>query len=248
MAQWLRYSHNGTEGFGTLEGSQILVHSGDMFAGAEATGQTVALADVEVLTPCQPSKMICLWNNFHELSAKIGSTRPVDPLYFLKAPSAFLADGQTVHRPRGFAGNVVFEGELGIVIGKRCSNISEAEAADHIFGYTCVNDVTAADILNKDASFAQWTRAKSFDSFGVFGPAIATGLDPMGLRIKTVIGESSITASTSGRVASTSVRWSWLALSRSGRSMTKVAPTTSAFSLRSSLTAASAVPPGAIST
>jgi ketopantoate reductase/2-keto-4-pentenoate hydratase/2-oxohepta-3-ene-1,7-dioic acid hydratase in catechol pathway len=131
--------------------------------------------------------MICLWNNFHELSAKIGSSHPVDPLYFLKAPSAFLADGQTVHRPRSFAGNVVFEGELGIVIGKRCSNISEAEAAEHIFGYTCVNDVTAADILNKDASFAQWTRAKSFDSFGVFGPAIATGLDPMELRIKTVI-------------------------------------------------------------
>ena len=175
MAHWLRYSHNGSEGFGTLEGDHILVHSGDMFAGAQATGQSVALGDVEVLTPCQPSKMICLWNNFHELSKKIGSSRPVDPLYFLKAPNAFLAHGQTVHRPRGFAGNVVFEGELGIVIGKRCSNISEAEAAEHIFGYTCVNDVTAADILNKDASFAQWTRAKSFDSFGVFGPAIDDG-------------------------------------------------------------------------
>jgi ketopantoate reductase/2-keto-4-pentenoate hydratase/2-oxohepta-3-ene-1,7-dioic acid hydratase in catechol pathway len=187
MANWLRYSHNGSEGFGTLEGEHILVHSGDMFAGAQATGDTVALDDVEVLTPCQPSKMVCLWNNFHELSAKIGSSRPVDPLYFLKAPSSFLAHGQTVHRPPGFAGNVVFEGELGIVIGKRCANISEAEAADHIFGYTCVNDVTAADILNKDASFAQWTRAKSFDSFGVFGPTIATGLDPMELRIKTVI-------------------------------------------------------------
>jgi len=188
MAQWLRYSHNGAEGFGTLEGGAIAVHSGDMFAGSQATGETVALADVEVLTPCQPSKMICLWNNFHELSAKLGTSRPPDPLYFLKAPSAFLADGQTVRRPPGFAGNVVFEGELGIVIGKRAANISEAEAADHIFGYTCVNDVTAADILNKDASFPQWTRAKSFDSFGVFGPAIATGLDPMELRIKTVIG------------------------------------------------------------
>ena len=60
MAQWLRYSHNGAEGFGTLEGGAIAVHSGDMFAGSQATGETVALADVEVLTPCQPSKMICL--------------------------------------------------------------------------------------------------------------------------------------------------------------------------------------------
>ena len=153
MAQWIRYSRDSSEGFGLLEGGQILVHSGDMFAGSQATGETVALGEVEVLTPCQPSKMICLWNNFHELSAKLGTSRPPDPLYFLKAPSAFIAHGQTVRRPPSFAGTVVFEGEIGIVIGKRCANISEDEAADHIFGYTCVNDVTAADILNKDASF-----------------------------------------------------------------------------------------------
>jgi len=177
----------GTEGFGTLEGSTVSVHSGDMFTGAEATGQTVALTDVEVLTPCRPSKMICLWNNFHELSQKLGTSRPVDPLYFLKAPNAFLADGMVVNRPKGYAGNVIYEGELGIVIGKRCANVTTDEAVDHIFGYTCVNDVTAADILNKDKSFAQWTRAKSFDSFGVFGPVIATGLDPMTLTIRTVV-------------------------------------------------------------
>ena len=94
MAHWLRYSHGGAEGFGTLEGGAITVHSGDMFAGAQATGETVALADVEVLTPCRPSKMICLWNNFHELSQKLGTARPVDPLYFLKAPNAFLAPTQ----------------------------------------------------------------------------------------------------------------------------------------------------------
>jgi ketopantoate reductase/2-keto-4-pentenoate hydratase/2-oxohepta-3-ene-1,7-dioic acid hydratase in catechol pathway len=187
MAHWLRYSHGGGEGFGTIADGTIAVHSGDMFAGATPTGETLALGEVEVLTPCRPSKMICLWNNFHELAARLGTTRPVDPLYFLKAPNAFLADGQEIHRPKGYAGNVVYEGELGIVIGKRCANITEAEAADHIFGYTCVNDVTAADLLNKDPSFPQWARAKSFDSFGVFGPAIATGLDPMELRIKTVV-------------------------------------------------------------
>jgi ketopantoate reductase/2-keto-4-pentenoate hydratase/2-oxohepta-3-ene-1,7-dioic acid hydratase in catechol pathway len=187
MAHWLRYAQGGNEGFGTVADGQIAVHSGDMFAGAQATGETLALSDVEVLTPCQPSKMICLWNNFHELAARLGTTRPVDPLYFLKAPNAFLADGQVIRRPKGYAGNVVYEGELGIVIGKRCANITEAEAEDYIFGYTCINDVTAADILNKDPSFPQWARAKSFDSFGVFGPVVATGLDPMALRIKTVV-------------------------------------------------------------
>ncbi|HUS55716.1 MAG TPA: fumarylacetoacetate hydrolase family protein, partial [Thermohalobaculum sp.] len=187
MAHWLRYSHGGSEGFGTVADGTIVVHAGDMFAEPEPTGEALALSDVVVLTPCQPSKMICLWNNFHELAAKLGTTRPVDPLYFLKAPNAFLADGQVINRPKGYAGNVVYEGELGIVIGKRCANITEAEAADYIFGYTCVNDVTAADILNKDPSFPQWARAKSFDSFGVFGPVVATGLDPMALRIKTVV-------------------------------------------------------------
>ena len=187
MAHWLRYSHNGSEGFGTVADGTIAVHSGDMFDGPRPTGETLVLGEVVVLTPCLPSKMIGLWNNFHELAAKLGTTRPIDPLYFLKAPNAFLADGQVIHRPKGYAGNVVYEGELGIVIGKRCANITEAEAGDHIFGYTCVNDVTAADILNKDPSFPQWARAKSFDSFGVFGPVVATGLDPMALRIKTVV-------------------------------------------------------------
>ncbi len=106
MARWIRFSRDGAEEFGTLEDGTIAVHSGDMFAGAEATGETVALADVEVLTPCRPSKMICLWNNFHELSERLGTSRPPDPLYFLKAPNAFLADGQVIHRPKGYVGNV----------------------------------------------------------------------------------------------------------------------------------------------
>jgi 2-keto-4-pentenoate hydratase/2-oxohepta-3-ene-1,7-dioic acid hydratase in catechol pathway len=82
---------------------------------------------------------------------------------------------------------VLYEGELGIVIGRRCANIGEAEAATHIFGYTCINDVTAIDILHADPAFAQWTRAKGFDGFGVIGPVIATGLDPAGLRIRTLL-------------------------------------------------------------
>ena len=82
---------------------------------------------------------------------------------------------------------MVYEGELGIVIGKRCNNIGEDEAGDYIFGYTCVDDVTAADIITKDPTFAQWARAKSFDTFGVFGPVIATGLDPIPALDRTVL-------------------------------------------------------------
>jgi 2-keto-4-pentenoate hydratase/2-oxohepta-3-ene-1,7-dioic acid hydratase in catechol pathway len=82
---------------------------------------------------------------------------------------------------------VVFEGELGIVIGTRCKGISATEASGHVFGFTCVNDVTARDLMKQDPAFVHWTRAKGADGFGVFGPCIATGLDPAGLRVRVIL-------------------------------------------------------------
>lgn len=82
---------------------------------------------------------------------------------------------------------MIFEGELGVVIGKRATAVRESDAAEHIFGYTCVNDVTAVDLLKKDPTFDQWTRAKSFDTFGPFGPVIATGLDTSHLSVKVIL-------------------------------------------------------------
>jgi ketopantoate reductase/2-keto-4-pentenoate hydratase/2-oxohepta-3-ene-1,7-dioic acid hydratase in catechol pathway len=187
MAKWIRFEQGGKTGFGTLEGDTIAVHTGDLFAGAKPSGQTLKLSEVQVLTPCDPSKMICLWNNFHQLAAKNDFKRPDEPLYFLKAPNAFHPHGAPIERPKSYDGKIVYEGELGIVIGKKCSMVSEAEAKDYIFGYTCVNDVTAADLLKKNPTFDQWARSKSFDTFGVFGPVIATGLDPMTLKIRTVL-------------------------------------------------------------
>jgi 2-dehydropantoate 2-reductase len=187
MAKWIRFEQNGKTGFGTLEGESIAVHDGDMFAGAKPTGESLKLSDVRITTPCTPSKMICLWNNFHQLAAKNDFTQPKEPLWFLKAPNAYWPAGEPIERPATYAGKIIYEGELGVVIGKKCFNISEAEAGDYIFGYTCVNDVTAVDLLRKDKSFEQWARAKSFDTFGVFGPVIETGVDPMKLSVKTVL-------------------------------------------------------------
>jgi 2-dehydropantoate 2-reductase len=187
MTQWVRFERGGKEYFGTLSGDTIAIHEGDMFSSAKATGESAKLADVKLLTPCTPSKMVCLWNNFHELAAKNDFQHPTEPLYFIKAPNAYHPHGEPIRRPASYDGKIVYEGELGVVIGKRCSNISEAEAGDYIFGYTCVNDVTAVDLMKKFPTFDQWTRAKSFDTFGVFGPAITTGVDPMKLRIKTVL-------------------------------------------------------------
>ena len=79
MAHWIRYVHQGRAGFGVVEDDSIRIHTGDMFAGAQATGATVSLAAVKVLTPTQPSKMVALWNNFHALAAKLGNPAPPEP-------------------------------------------------------------------------------------------------------------------------------------------------------------------------
>jgi 2-keto-4-pentenoate hydratase/2-oxohepta-3-ene-1,7-dioic acid hydratase in catechol pathway len=187
MTHWIRFTQQGRLGFGKLEGESIDVYEGDMFSAPAPTGRKLARAEIELATPCDPSKMVCLWNNFRALAAKNNFKEPVEPLYFLKAQTAFLPGGTKIPRPKNYSGRVVFEGELGVVIGKRCHAVTDAEAPNYVFGYTCVNDVTAFDLLNKDPSFQQWTRAKSFDGFGVFGPVIATGLDPHALTIRTLL-------------------------------------------------------------
>ena len=187
MTTWVRFSKNGIEGFGTLDGAIISMHTGDMFAGSSATGTTLALADVTLLAPCRPSKMPALWNNFHERAAKEGNPLPADPLYFLKSNNSFCAPGNVIRKPAHFDGKVIFEAELGIVIGRRASAVGESDAPAHIFGFTCVNDVTAVEILRMDKTFEQWTRSKGFDTFGPIGPAIVTGIDPQGLRVRAIL-------------------------------------------------------------
>ena len=187
MLRWLRYVHAGVPAFGTLDGDTISEHQGDMFTGSTPTGRNVAFGAVALLAPCTPSKMPALWNNFHERAVKEGNPQPAAPLYFLKSNNSFCAHGGVIRKPAHFDGKVVFEAELGIVIGKRASAVSEAQAPAHIFGYTCVNDVTAADILRSDKTFEQWTRCKGFDTFGPIGPVIAAGLDPAGLRVRAIL-------------------------------------------------------------
>ena len=189
MPRWARVEHKGRDCFGTIEGDALRVHSGDMFAGAAATGESIPLAEAKLLTPTVPGKMVALVDNYRALVAKLGHAVPDEPLYFLKAASSFLAGGETIRMPKSYRGKVIYEGELGIVIGGRLSQVSEAEAEAGIFGYTCINDVTAIEIIARDPGFAQWTRAKSFDTFGVFGPAIATGIDPSTLVVRTILNE-----------------------------------------------------------
>lgn len=189
LQRWLRFAHAGHVGFGTLTGDTVTVYEGDMYLAPKPTGQLLPLDELQLLMPTQPSKIIALWNNFKALGEKLQLPDPVEPLYLLKAPNSWCNPGGVIRKPVQ-DGKIVFEGELGIVIGKPASQVAEADAMSHVFGYTCANDVTHADILNRDTSFTQWVRAKGFDTFCPFGPVVATGLDPDTLVVKTTLNGS----------------------------------------------------------
>ncbi len=183
MTTWVRFDWNGSSRLGTLDGNSISVCDNKLFDAPSPTGETVALDDVRLLAPFRPSSILALWNNFHERAEAEGQTIPVTPLYFMKPVTSVIGPGQTIYRPRGHRGRVIFEAELGIVIGRECRAIDADQADDYIFGYTCVNDVTAIEFLFEDKAFQQWTRSKGFDSFTPIGPCINTDIDPDGLRV-----------------------------------------------------------------
>jgi 2-keto-4-pentenoate hydratase/2-oxohepta-3-ene-1,7-dioic acid hydratase in catechol pathway len=186
MTQWARFkSADGRVGFGVLEEDRITKYEGDLFDEPRSTGATVARETVTLLSPCAPTKIVALWNNFHALAAKLGKQTPIHPLFLIKPGSSVAGSGDLIHRPASYKGKIAYEGELGIVIGRHCKDVPESEAADYIFGYTCVNDVTAAEVLNEDVNFPQWCRAKGYDTFGCLGPVIVPDLDWSQARVIT---------------------------------------------------------------
>jgi 2-keto-4-pentenoate hydratase/2-oxohepta-3-ene-1,7-dioic acid hydratase in catechol pathway len=186
VSRWARFrSDGGRPGFGLVEGTQVLEYEGDLFAEKRPTGRVFEQDAVTLQSPCAPSKIVALWNNFHALCEKLGKPAPTHPQFFLKPATSVIGPNEPIRRPRFYQGKVVYEGELGIVIGKRCKDISPSDAAGHIFGYTCVNDVTAMAVLNENPDFAQWCRSKGYDTFGCLGPVIATGLEWSRLRVIT---------------------------------------------------------------
>jgi 2-keto-4-pentenoate hydratase/2-oxohepta-3-ene-1,7-dioic acid hydratase in catechol pathway len=134
------------------------------------------LSSVRLLAPVEPSKIICIGRNYREHAKELNHPIPTEPLLFLKPPSSIIGPGDTIRRPVALSQRVDYEGELGVVIGRRCYRLREDDdVLPYILGYTCVNDVTARDLQNQDA---QWTRAKGFDTFCPVGPVVAENLDP----------------------------------------------------------------------
>lgn len=143
----------------------------------------------------RPSKIVCVGRNYAAHAAELGNPMPERPMLFLKPPSALLESGRPIVLPAA-SSRVEFEGEIGVVIGRRFRGGSVTEAVDAIGGFTCVNDVTARDLQKTDG---QWGRAKGFDTFCPAGPVVADGLDWRALELRTrVNGEERQRASSAG--------------------------------------------------
>jgi 2-keto-4-pentenoate hydratase/2-oxohepta-3-ene-1,7-dioic acid hydratase in catechol pathway len=153
-------------------------------ASGKAIAEPFPLERAKLLTPFPiVSKIMCVGRNYAAHVRELDHEMPTEPLIFSKPPSSLLAPGGEIIRPT-LSQRVDHEGELGILIGRRCHKMQEGESAkDYILGYTAVNDVTARDLQNKDG---QWTRSKGFDTFCPFGPIINTDLDPgSGIKVQT---------------------------------------------------------------
>jgi 2-keto-4-pentenoate hydratase/2-oxohepta-3-ene-1,7-dioic acid hydratase in catechol pathway len=193
--------------YGLLEGAQIREISGLPWDRWSPTSQAFSSAEVQLLAPVVPQKIVCVGRNYAAHAAELGNEVPKEPLIFLKPSSAIIGPGEAILLPPQ-SQKVEHEGELGLVVGRRCSRLNDSEdPLSYLLGYTCVNDVTARDIQKSDVQF---TRAKGFDTFCPVGPHIETQLDPADVLVEThVNGQQRQSGRTSLMIYPVSfiVRW-----------------------------------------
>lgn len=151
--------------------------------------------EVRFVAPTEPSKIVCVGRNYAAHAAELGNEMPKEPMIFLKAPSSVIGPGEAIVLPK-YSSRVEYEGELAIIIGKKCTNLTETEDPfTYVLGYTCLNDVTARDLQKSDVQF---TRAKSFDTFCPMGPHIETQINVHDTLVETSVnGERRQSGSTS---------------------------------------------------
>lgn len=175
---------DGRPAWGLVEGEQVYALDGDPFGDGHQRGSLIGgLADVPLLAPCEPSKVVCAGRNYRSLVAAQGRQVPAEPFLFLKASTSVIGPNAPVYRPGGVT-DFVYEGELAIVIGRTARGVARQEAGQVILGYTCANDMTVRDW--QDAT-TQWWRAKSSDTHCPIGPWIETEFDPATARVRTLV-------------------------------------------------------------
>jgi 2-keto-4-pentenoate hydratase/2-oxohepta-3-ene-1,7-dioic acid hydratase in catechol pathway len=174
-----RFRHAGRDRWGVVEDRAVRALGAEPWAGGLPEGPPVALADVTLLAPVAPTKIVCVGRNYRAHAKELGSEVPEVPLLFLKPSTAIVGPQDAIRCPEQ-SSEVHHEGELAVVVGRILSRASPVEARLAVFGYTCLNDVTARDIQRAEKQF---TRAKGFDTFCPVGPVVETTLDPLDLSV-----------------------------------------------------------------
>jgi 2-keto-4-pentenoate hydratase/2-oxohepta-3-ene-1,7-dioic acid hydratase in catechol pathway len=169
-----RFSVDAKSHYGVVDGEIVEQLARPFFDGIERTGQTYPLAEIKLLPPVEPSKIICIGLNFQDHAAEVGQATQTEPLMFFKPPSSLIGSGEEIVLPRQ-SNQVEHEVELAMVIGRKAKDISMLNSRDYVLGFTIANDVTARDLQFADL---QWARSKAFDTFGPLGPWIETDFDP----------------------------------------------------------------------
>lgn len=192
-----RYIHRGREAYGIVEGEELKELARPPFEGLEASGTIHPLAEVTLLPPCRPQKIVAVGLNYRDHAAELNHPLPAEPILFMKPTTSLLPDGGEIILPDA-SRRVDYEAELALVVKDTCRAVAAEEAASHILGYCCANDITARDLQEKDG---QWTRAKSFDTFCPLGPWLALDLDPGDLQVSLRLnGESRQCSRTSAMI------------------------------------------------
>ena len=193
--------------YGMLEGESVSEISAAPWSSWKSTGRTASLSAVRLLAPVEPRKIVCVGRNYAAHAAELGNDVPKEPLIFLKPSSSIVGPADPIVLTK-YSQRVEHEGELGMVIARKCAHVSDQEnPLDYVLGYTCVNDVTARDLQKSDVQF---TRAKGFDTFCPVGPHIESELNADDLLVETLVnGETRQSGRTSLMVFSPSflVRW-----------------------------------------
>jgi 2-keto-4-pentenoate hydratase/2-oxohepta-3-ene-1,7-dioic acid hydratase in catechol pathway len=168
--------------YGLLEGEHVREISGLPWSSWSQSSRTWLVADVRLLAPVEPGKIVCVGRNYAAHAAELGNEMPKEPLIFLKPPSSIVGPGEPiVLTPQ--SQRVEHEGELALIVGRRCSQLKDSDdALSYLLGYSCLNDVTARDLQKSDVQF---TRAKGFDTFCPVGPHVETQLDPADALVET---------------------------------------------------------------
>jgi 2-keto-4-pentenoate hydratase/2-oxohepta-3-ene-1,7-dioic acid hydratase in catechol pathway len=175
-------SSSATPLYGVLDADQVREISGAPWADWSQLPRAWPLASVRLVAPVELGKIVCVGRNYAAHAAELGNEVPKEPLMFLKPPSSLAGPGEPIVLTQ-YSQRVEHEGELAIVIGRRCAHLRDSDdALSYVFGYTCLNDVTARDIQKSDVQF---TRGKGFDTFCPVGPHIETELDPKNALVET---------------------------------------------------------------